>query len=341
MSLADCRPPWIVLAVDGAPSSGLVKEIRSCFEYLKIRNFPLIDIHFSFENRHARTWAVQTESPFCGPEEFHIDLSNRCTHSCVFCALYSPAVTADLKASGRLNKQLRDFMGAQLEEGKALDLIHSLPLGTRIVQFGGAGDPMLHPRVLDLITRLRERAITVEVLSNMEYLKEPDLERLTTLGGGKFAHLGGTNLPALLFTVNLSAASPETYVRTRPRQTAETFRKVLENLRRLSGLRARNGGHGAHFRLMCVLNRLNYHEASRYVELAAEIGALDVWFKPLEIHHPSHYGLEIPEKEWPRFRREMMKALERAERLAMPVLDRRTLLSTLRRRTAERDEAER
>jgi wyosine [tRNA(Phe)-imidazoG37] synthetase (radical SAM superfamily) len=332
MALVETRPPWMILSVNRAPTPDLVGQVRACFEYLKIRNFPFIDIHFSFESEYSRSWTVQTENSFCGPEEFHIDLSNRCTHSCLFCGLYSPVVIEELKSNGSLDAETREFMTAQLDEQKALELIQSLPLGTRIVQFGGAGDPMLHPRVIELIGHLRERAVAVEILSNMEYLQETDLQRLTQLGAGKPSLLDGAVLPPLLFTVNLSAATAETYVKTRPRQTEKTFDRVLANLRRLSELRAANQGRGAQFRLMCVQNRLNFREAVRYVELARSLGAVEVWFKPLEIHHRSHYGLEISREDLPDFRKIMEEALETADRLELPVHDRQSLLKTMHSR---------
>jgi wyosine [tRNA(Phe)-imidazoG37] synthetase (radical SAM superfamily) len=330
MALSRLKPSWIMLAAEGAPQAGQVEALKKCFEYLRIRNFPLIDIHFTFRNPLARNWAMQSDCIFTGPEEFHIDLTNRCTHSCVFCALYAPAIIEDLKSSGRMDARMREFMQAQLNEEKAVELGRSLPLTTRMVQLGGAGDPMLHPRALEIITNLRERGFKVEALSNMEYLREGDHERLHALGGRQE--------DSLRFIVNLSAASPETYTLTRPRQTAATFHKVKENLSRLSRLRERDGGLGVHFSLMCVLNRLNFHETELYVALAKELGATNVWFKPLEIHHRFHYDFLPKPGERAAYAAALARALERAEEIGVEVMDKATVLDAIR--AAERPSLE-
>jgi MoaA/NifB/PqqE/SkfB family radical SAM enzyme len=323
MALGRRSPPWVVLAVDRPPTPSRVASLRDCFEYLQIRGFPLIDIHFSFECKWAREWKAQSECFYSGPEEFHIDLSNRCTHSCVFCALYSPAVIEDLKATNRLDDNMRKFMNAQLNEEKALDLIQSLPITTRLIQFGGAGDPMLHPKAIELITHARERAIPVEILSNMDYFKDGDHEKLTQLGGDLDY--------SIKFIVNISGATPETYVLTRPRQTAATFQKIVGTLKKFSDLREENGGRGVHFAMMCVVNRLNVHEAPLFVELAKEVRAAQMWFKPLELHHRLHHVLLPKPEEKASYVRSLRLALTRADELGVKILDREFLEETLRK----------
>jgi MoaA/NifB/PqqE/SkfB family radical SAM enzyme len=200
-------------------------------------------------------------------------------------------------------------MSAQLPFEKAAGIIESLPHTTLLVQFGGAGDPLTHPKALDIIALARERAFRVEALSNMEYCSDGDLERLT--------ELGSIYSWEMRFIVNLSAATP--------RQTEKTFEKVIGNLRKLSELRKKNGNSGAHFTLMCVINRLNYHEATLYVKLAKEIGATDVWFKPLEVHHHLHNGLLPPKETQADYQRSLKEALEAADDLGVVIHDRKIM----------------
>lgn len=321
MALSQRQPPWMVLAVNSEPTPKRVSALRDCFEYLQIRGFPLIDIHFSFENEWARNWKAQTECFFSGPEEVHIDLSNKCTHSCVFCALYAPEIIAEFKATNRMDDNLKKFMSAQLDEQKALELIQSLPITTKLVQFGGAGDPMLHPKAIELITHARQRAIPVEILSNMEYFKEGDHEKLTALSGRLDM--------SLKFIANISAATPETYVLTRPRQTHATFNKVIGNLRKFSELRKKNHGRGVHFSIMCVINRLNFHEASKFVELAKDVGAAQLWFKPLELHSVKHHSLLPKPEEKPLYVKALREALQLADKMGVTIYDRGFIEETI------------
>ena len=321
MELSYFKPAWMVLSVDGTPDELKIRELKKCFEYLQIRNFSSIDIHFSFDNEHRMMWKLQSGCFFSGPEEVHMDLSNKCTHSCVFCALYAPDALEDWKkkGGGKIDPKVTSFMSAQLPFEKAAEIIESLPHTTLLIQFGGAGDPMIHPRAIDIITLARERAFRVETLTNMDYCTESDLERLT--------ELGGTFPWDMRFIANVSAATPETYKLTRPRQSEKTFEKVIGSLRKLTELRRKNGNSGVHFTLMCVINRLNYHEAALYVKLAKEIGANDVWFKPLEVHHHLHRGL-LPQKEIQAdYQRSLKEALEVADDLGVKIHDREMMNS--------------
>jgi len=316
--LGQRSPPWIVLKVDDQPDEERIRALKNSFEYLQIRNFPPeIDLYFSFNSAMSAAWRLQSGCFLSGPLHVHLDIANTCTHSCVYCALYSPTAIAEAKVrgGGKISDSERKFMAAQLPFERAAAIIESLPLTTEVVQFGGAGDPMTHPRALDLIALSRRRGLQVEVLSNMEYLAPAELEKLTELGGQ-----GDLDLR---FIINLSAATPETYVKTRPRQNEKTFAKVIENVRRLGELRKRNGGSGVQLLLMFVTNRLNFFEATDYVRLASRIGAHGVWFKPLEIHHRSHYDL-LPE-DGRAYIDSLKKALAEADKLDVALLDRESI----------------
>lgn len=319
MELSQTNPPWCVLAVDQPPDETKIRNLQNCFEYLQIRNFPHIDIHFSFIHPDRMKWKLQSSCFLSGPEYVHIDLSNKCTHSCKFCALYAPDALEEQKqlSDGKFNPTFLKFISAQLPFEKAAEIIESLPDSVEVIQFGGAGDPMTHPNAIEVIALARERAFAVEVLSNMEYFKEGDLEQLTALGG--------ISPGDLCFVANVSAATPETYVLTRPRQTEKTFHKVMDNLKKLTALRKRNGNSGAQFTLMCVLNQINFHEAPLFVKLASEIGARNVWLKPLEVHHHLHYGLLPPKEKQSIYRQTLGEALRLADELGMPIVDRQMM----------------
>ena len=319
MNLATVGCPWITLAVQGPPVEGKIKKLRECFNYLEMRGFPEIDIYFSFNNPDNLSWMYKAECYFSGPSVVHMDISNKCTHSCLFCGLYSPLVIEDekQKAGGQLPKDLINFMSSQIPFEKATELIDSLPLIAQHIQFGGAGDPFTHPRVLELLTLARNKGIWVEVLTNMEYFKEEDLRLLTKLGSHNYF---GIHIIA-----NLAAATAEIYVRVRPRQTQQTFEKVMSNVKKLRSLREENQGIGVSVTFMSVMNRFNYSEACQMVELASEVGADKIWFKPLEIYHPEHVHLLPPESEKIEYAKSLHRALQIAEKLNVQILQKETI----------------
>jgi MoaA/NifB/PqqE/SkfB family radical SAM enzyme len=282
---------WVVLNVEGEPTNKRCLEFRDVFEYLKIRGCTKLNVYFPFWNRHFREWDIKTQNTFSGIRDVHIDISNRCTHSCVFCGLYGPeAIEETKKRSGgdELPEVTKNHMKMEIDPQVCHEIIQSLPWSVSYLQFGGMGDPLMHEHSVDFIAAARERGFKIEVLSNMEYLDDEDIHRLHRLGGEKSNDLH--------FIANISAGNPELYIQTRPRQTIKNYEKVLQNLSLFSKLRQENNGTGVSFTIMCVVNKLNCLHLKEVSELAYKLGAQRVWFKPMEIHGDVHH-LYIPKKE--------------------------------------------
>lgn len=281
-----------------------VLKIREAFEYLRLRGFKRA-LYFPF-NRYFERWNSRTFNTFSGLTVAHIDLSNKCTHSCVFCGLWGPDFIEALKKEqgGTLTPETKKFMNLQMNFDRAKEVIAKLPETLRTVQFGGSGDPLTHPNWLEIIDSVRGRGIRTEVLSNFEYPTFNQIEALHKLSQGK---------EELCFYVNISAATAETYVAVRPRQSHETFEKVVLNLAYAANLKSRDG-FGISFIIINVINSLNYKELVQMVEMGAALKA-KVWLKPLEIHNDVHRKYSIRDEELPEFRALTKKAIERAEEL--------------------------
>lgn len=282
--------PWVVLNIEGAPDPERCHKLRDVFNYLKIRSCHRLNVYFPFWSRFSPEWTIKTLNTFSGLETVHIDISNRCTQSCVFCGLYGPDAIEEAKrrAGGQLAKEVSDLMKKEIRPDKCLEIIQSLPWSVRFIQFGGYGDPLMHENAVDFIAAARKRGFKVEMLSNMEYLDDSDIHRLHALGG-KDVH-------ALHFTANISGGTAETYIKTRPRQTEKTFQKVVHNLSLLSKLRKENNDNGVFFTVMCVVNKDNCHSLLEIAQLAHKIGASRIWFKAMEVHGEVHWKY-LPEKE--------------------------------------------
>ncbi len=319
MNLAHLGCPWIFLSVQGPPTDKKASKLRDCFNYLEMRGFPETDIYFSFNNPDHFAWTLKTECHFSGPSYVHMDISNKCTHSCLFCGLYSPIIIKEnrKKSGGQLNENLIKFMAAQLPYEKAIEILESLPVFTRQIQFGGAGDPLTHLHAIEFIEIARNKGISVEILTNMEYFNANHLSLLTQLGSDT-----GNGIRII---ANISAASANTYVQIRPKQTEKQFEKVIENLSQFKLLREKNNGKGVFVTFMSVMNRLNYLEASEMVQLAWELGAERIWLKPLEIHDPSHIHLLPLKEEKSEYRHALMQAVHLADRIGIHVQQREAI----------------
>lgn len=281
---------WIVLNVPGQPDEKRTKIFHDFFEILRMKNCTRLNVYFPFWNNFAAEWNIRTQNTFSGIEVVHIDLSNRCTHSCVFCGLYGPDATEYLKerSGGYIPETISNHLKQEMDSAKCFSIIENLPWTVKMIQFGGVGDPLMHENATDFILKARKKGIHVEVLSNLEYLNDEQIQKIHALGGPLYYDMQ--------FIVNISAGTAETYVKTRPRQTEQNFRKVVHNMSLFSELRKKNSNSGVNMTMMCVVTKLNCHELYEYALLAHQVGARSIWFKPLEIHMPFHKNY-IPSPE--------------------------------------------
>jgi MoaA/NifB/PqqE/SkfB family radical SAM enzyme len=192
-----------------------------------------------------------------------------------------------------------------------------------MIQFGGIGDPLMHESAVEIIAAARRRGFAVEVLSNMEYLSDDDI--------GLLHRLGSINSYEFHFIANVSAGTPELYVKTRPRQSEKTFEKVVRNLRLFRDLREQAGGAGVLITIMCVVNRLNCLGLLDVVRLAKEVGALQVWFKPMEIHGDMHRSYVPGDELMSAMARAYAEAIAYADECGVQVLQRETCDEIIRK----------
>ncbi len=286
-------------------------KYREAFEYLRLRGFKK-HIYFSQDKEHEK-WNANSLNTFSGLKYLHLDLSNKCTHSCVFCGLWGPDFVEDIKKNegGKISEQTKNFMNQQLPFQKAMDFLNKTPETLHQVQLGGAGDPLTHPNWLEIISHLRTRGLSLEVLSNFEYPTFAEIEKLHELSRGK---------KDLLFMVNISSGTRETYSLVRPRQAPSVFDKVIDNIAYARDLKVRDG-YGIKFTIVNIINKYNFREMELMLDVAAFLGA-SVWLKPLEIHSHIHKNYSIPPEFHLEFKeivkRVLIRANERRIKLVLP-----------------------
>lgn len=309
--------PFAFIKIEGAPESRMIQSYREVFESLRIKGFKQ-KIYFSFNNPHLEEWNLKTYNTFSGLQTVHLDLSNKCTHSCVFCGLWGPEFIDELKSQseGLLKPEVVDFMNRQMPYPRTLEILNTLPETVHSVQFGGAGDPMTHPRWLDIFIDWRSRGFKIEVLTNFEYPSHTELEILHRLSMGR---------RSFDFMINVSAASAEVYKLIRPRQSSAVFQKVIENIRYVRDLKVRDG-YGLKITMIHIINTLNFREAVKMVELAHELGT-GIFLKPLEVHSEIHKNYSIKKEDYTDFQETMKLALAKADELKVKISMRELLVA--------------
>ncbi|MEN6408559.1 MAG: radical SAM protein [Anaerolineaceae bacterium] len=123
-----------------------------------------------------------------------------------------------------------------------------------LVFFGGFGEPLLHPHILEMVTAVRKLNCPVELITNGILLDETKAHELVNAGLNRL-------------WVSLDGASPESYADVR---LGAALPQVIANLKRFSDLRQ-----NAPTRLgvAFVAMRRNIGDLPRVISLGKELGA--------------------------------------------------------------------
>jgi MoaA/NifB/PqqE/SkfB family radical SAM enzyme len=185
---------------------------------------------------------------FKGPFHAQIDLTDYCNNNCLACWCNSPL----------------------LEEKKhALEQKHALPfelakeliddlcgMGTREIYFSGSGEPFCHPRIMDILAYAKKKGFVCYVNTNFTLLDKDKINQLIALG---VDHL----------TVSTWASTADTYAKTHPNKTKDSFRQICENLKYLNATKKNK----PYIKLYNVIFSKNYHELVEMVDFARLTGS--------------------------------------------------------------------
>jgi tungsten cofactor oxidoreducase radical SAM maturase len=140
----------------------------------------------------------------------------------------------------------------------------------REVVFGGYGEPLLHPHVLDYLAAVKELGLKVTVSTNGTLLGEEQAEELVRLGVD-------------VVTVSLDGTNPDTYADVR--QGAD-LRAVLSNIERLNRIKAEQGSSSPRLGVEFVALKRNAAELPGLADLAQRLGANRVIVTHILPHTP-------------------------------------------------------
>lgn len=134
---------------------------------------------------------------------------------------------------------------------------------TNGIDLTGWGEPLLNKNLFEMIDRATAKGCWVHFLTNATLLNE-DVAKHLVLSGVR--SIG----------VSIDGASSKTYEAVR---IGAKFDRVIENLKRLNGLKKAYNRKNPAVTLIYVMMRQNIHELSEMIWLAFELGANNVVFK--------------------------------------------------------------
>jgi MoaA/NifB/PqqE/SkfB family radical SAM enzyme len=210
-----------------------------------------------------------------GPFFATIDVTQRCNLNCVGCRFHSPVTRRPapgdpsiLDVSVELVERLCGELGS---------------MGTANLIFSGAGEPMLHPRIFDLIGVAKAAGFKVSLLTNGTLLDRPRIESLID------ARLD-------LVKVSLWGTSPEIIDLNNPGATS-VFEKVVEGLRLFSRLKTERKTRIPQVALHHPINRNNFRQVEELALLAQRTGCNGFTFAPFYTNRSKVSSLSLSRDE--------------------------------------------
>lgn len=160
------------------------------------------------------------------------------------------------------------------------------------VFFGGYGEPLAHPRIVEMVAAVKRLGVRVELITNGTLLS-PDLSaRLVTAGLDRL-------------WVSLDGATPQAYADVR---LGDHLPEVLANLEALRAARQRAEADNPRLGIAFVAMKRNIHELPEVIRLGKRLGADQFSISNVLAHTPalvdellygrSYFESDQPNSEW-------------------------------------------
>jgi MoaA/NifB/PqqE/SkfB family radical SAM enzyme len=247
-------------------------------------------------NELLRLLGALTGGVFVGPATFHLDVANACNVNCKYCWFHSP-LSKNRKDAADFDAQWRSQMVEWEVFTTIIDDLHALGTNEDVL-LSGKGEPLLHPRCIDMIHYVKSREMGLTLFSNGLLVREAAREALVEAG-------------ADLLYVSLSSASPAVYEAVHPGHEGSELDEVLRNIEALGNLKQQRNSQVPRVMMVDVLCRLNAEEALRFYEQARSLGAEHVRFQLIHVQDYNQELALLPEQIEP-----LREAIAEAQRRA-------------------------
>jgi len=156
------------------------------------------------------------ERAFNGPISVNIDVTHRCNLKCIYCRWHSSLLEQTL-----LDPVLKKDISPEVFSLVCSELKR---MGTQTLLFVGAGEPLLHPQIFDLIAEAKKFGFEVVMYTNGVVLGEQTCKKLIEL-----------RLDVL--RVSLKDSSAEEFETNNPQLKPGTYAKILDQLTLLANIK--------------------------------------------------------------------------------------------------------
>jgi MoaA/NifB/PqqE/SkfB family radical SAM enzyme len=229
-----------------------------------------------------------------GPFYVTIDITRRCNLQCLGCVYHSPYSNSPFEGDSSITD-----IPLQLIEQLCRDL-KAIETNTLVIQ--GAGEPLLHPDCLALVTAVKTAGLDTILLTNGTLLEKNLIQTFI-------------DVKLDLLKVSLWAASSEQYQQNHPGTNRDNFQKVVDGVKIVARLKAEQKSKFPIIDLHFPINRINFRDINAMADLAIETGCNQVSFAPM--YSPNEildsYLLSPEEEKW--LREELIRVKQRLDSL--------------------------
>lgn len=199
-----------------------------------------------------------------------------CNHACPMCwrENLSPAIRQHLtKAAFTTDLKLDDY----------LKIITTLPPTVKRISICGGGEPTLFKGIDTIMSTIKKQKLYGHIITNCSTLNPKFIDLLIDIGWDSMH-------------ISVNAATRSVYKVINGVDHYDLIMENIKNMQRYKGKRPR-----PKLRLSFVIQKGNYQEIIPFAELAASLGASDIYYNPLipydlSLKVPSPFALDPKEK---------------------------------------------
>ena len=193
---------------------------------------------------------------------------NRCNHRCFFCVYHEPE-----KAGMHEDMDSNDV----LPTSKWYEILDDFDSrGVRAVTYSGGGEPLMHPKCVDLMHRTLELGIDLSIITNGQLLCG---DRAMALYSAKWVR------------VSIDYHDPEQFKQNR-RVGQQGHHKIMENIANFAARKDKGCDFGINF----IVHKGNCAGLAVFAARMKKLGAENVRFSPMWIKGFKEYHLPIKEQ---------------------------------------------
>ncbi|VAX25426.1 hypothetical protein MNBD_NITROSPINAE02-1152 [hydrothermal vent metagenome] len=249
---------------------------------------------------------ISGEKAYTGPAYVSVDVTHRCNLKCLCCRYHSPVIEEPYNRESQVTDIPFDLFEKLCAALKLLD--------TDLIIFEGGGEPLLHPRVFDMISTAKRADMDVMLYTNGVLLNEKIIKKIVDSG---LDHL----------KISLWAGSKEEYILNYPENDPDNFDRVVHGLETLQSFRKVKKGKFPYVCLCHPINVNNFQNIDPIVHLAESAGCDALFLSPLITLDESIKQFALAKDEERLISKSLRGVMKRLDSLSVSHNIRQTLLN--------------